>query len=39
MRNTLEDVFQEIKEWFIDTYDMTQSDFDHFPTLDELLFH
>ena len=39
MRNTLEDVFQEIKEWFMDTYDMTQSDFDHFPTLDELLFH
>lgn len=39
MRDALEDVFQEIKQWFMDTYDMTQSDFDHFPTLDELLFH
>lgn len=38
-RATLEDVLDEIKEWFKSQYDFDTHDFDHFPTLDELIYH
>lgn len=37
LRNTLEDVIEEIKQWFIDEYDFSKSTFDNFPSLDQLV--
>lgn len=39
VRNTLEDIVKKIQEWFIDYYDFHKEDFEHFPTLDELVWH
>ena len=39
VRNTLEQVLDEVKEWFKDQYDFVDSDFDNFPSLDQLIWH
>ena len=39
VRNTLENVVEEIKQWFIDEYDFPRSAFDNFPSLDQLVWN
>ena len=39
LRNTLEDVLIEIKQWFKDIYDFHDEDLRNFPTLDQLIYH
>ena len=39
MRNTLEDILKEIKQWFKNEYDFENDDFRNFPELDDLIYH
>ena len=39
IRETLENVLDAIKQFLIDEYDFVDSDFDNFPSLDQLIYH